>query len=262
MTWGGYFDWFTGLPVTDARAMRESAQLWACTAFLTKDTDGDGYVLAAVDECPVNALTADLAIRRPQSFQPATGTMVHWMSCDQVTRRVLQSGSVTVGSDTVTRLPNVAVPKAPAAVRIIAATALDFGDAPVAFPSAQHAGDSAVLLGASVNRETSPNANDGDDGISAPAQWTTGTVVPVQITVSTACKLDGWVDWARNNAWSGNVLDAQDQIASSLSLTAGVNTLKVSVPTQAVPGTTFARFRVSLGGCLAPDGPAPDGEAR
>ena len=34
----------------------------------------------------------------------------------------------------------------------------------------------------------------------------------------------------------------------------------VLVPPAAVPGITFARFRVSTGGCLQPFGPAPDGE--
>lgn len=274
-TWGGWFDWVNGVPATDERALRETPDLWAATLFLTADRDGAGTVLTpGIDECPSNILTADVAIRRPQSFLPAAGVGVEWMNCEQTTRRVLQAGRVTVGADTVVGIPDVAVPKAPAAVRLVVATQLDFGDAPAGYPvslaedGARHASDGAVFLGTGRTAETDGNhhasallAAEGDDGVSGPAQWTQGSVVTLTITVNAACRLDAWVDWARNNAWSsGEAADAKDQIAAALALTAGVNTLKVLVPDNAVPGVSFARFRVSLGGCLEPVGPAPDGE--
>lgn len=273
-TWGGWFDYVNGVPLTDARALRENANFWAATLFLTKDTDGAGNALMpGIDECPVNLLAADVAIRRPQLFKPAAGTGVEWMNCDQTTRRVLQSGRVTVGADTVVRLPDIAVPKAPAGVRLVAASQLDFGDAPQGYPvrlaenGARHAPDGLRVLGFTGNTETDGahhplalSSSEDDNGVVWPALWEQGSVIEMTISVNADCRLDAWVDWTQNKSWAGLPLDLRDQIAASLPLHAGTNTLKVLVPAQAVPGVTFARLRVSSGGCLAPTGPAPDGE--
>ena len=47
---------------------------------------------------------------------------------------------------------------------------------------------------------------------------------------------------------------------SSLPVVAGANTIKFSVPFSAASGTTYARFRLSTAGGLAPTGDAADGE--
>ena len=76
-TWGGWFDFVNGVPLTDLQALRETTNFWAVTLFLTKDTDGAGKALMpGIDECPANLLAADVAIRRPQFFKPAAGAGV------------------------------------------------------------------------------------------------------------------------------------------------------------------------------------------
>lgn len=272
-TWGGYFDWFTPASLTDPDAQIDIAGQWATSVTLVKDTDANGMALPDIDDSPLPALVADVAIRRAQAFLPATGTQVTWMNVDRDTNRVTQSGIDTVGARGFVRMPGVIVPRLPRKARLIAATSMDFGDAPAGYPvtlaedGARHATNTLLRLGSGRTLETDGThhataqlAAEGDNGVTGPAQWQANTVVTLTITVNAACRLDAWVDWARNGQWSGAPLDAKDQIAAALPLTAGANTLAIAVPNPVVPGASFARFRVSTGGCLAPTGPAPDGE--
>lgn len=63
----------------------------------------------ANDNCPNNSLTADVAIRRPQIFKPATGTLLNWSVRDAGTGNVLQSGQVAVQADDLVVIPQVVV---------------------------------------------------------------------------------------------------------------------------------------------------------
>lgn len=273
-TWGGYFDWFTPESLLDPDAQIDAIGQWATTVTLVKDTDAGGAAIPDIDDAPLPNLTADVAIRRTQFFRPATDTVVTWMNVDTGSHRVMQSGTDTVGGRGFVRMADVTVPRLPLKARLIAATQMDFGDAPAAYPvtlaqnGARHATDSALRLGATRNLETNgtPNATatlaaEGDDGVTGPALWRKESLVTLTITVSAACRLDAWVDWQRDGAWGGLLpTPAQDRIASALPLAAGANTLTIFVPTHAVEGGTVARFRVSLGGGLDPTGPAPEGE--
>lgn len=278
-TWGGSIDWSTAL--TGDTALYDLPGLWACTAALVNGTDADGQAVAPLDNSADESLTARVAIRRPQLFQPVAGTPVTWMNVLRPSHRVVQSGVVTVPASGLVQFPaapgaaaQLVIPRLPSSARIIAATEMDFGDAPAAYPvtlaqnGARHATDSVVRLGATRNLETEGTPHDtaqraaeNDDGVTGPALWSKESLVTLTITVNVACRLDAWVDWQRDGAWGGLLpLPAQDRIASALPLSAGANTLTLFVPLHAVPGSTVARFRVSLGGGLDPTGPAPEGE--
>ncbi|MGH8528401.1 MAG: Ig-like domain-containing protein, partial [Nevskiales bacterium] len=68
--------------------------------------------------------------------------------------------------------------------------------------------------------------------------------------------LDAWLDFNRDGDWN----DADERIFSGQAVVNGVNNLMAAVPLAAAAGTSFARFRLSSAGVLAPTGEAPDGE--
>ena len=142
----------------------------------------------------------------------------------------------------------------------------DYGDAPLPYPTrfddggAAHLDTSTIFLGAGVDTENdgSPSAaadGDTDDGVALSNGLISGITQTIDITASAASFLDAWIDFDGDGVWESN-----EQIFTSESLTAGVNTLSVSVPSDAV-SQTYARFRVSSDATgLAPGGIAADGE--
>ncbi len=153
-------------------------------------------------------------------------------------------------------------------------TQYDFGDAPAPYPTllaedgARHLIVPGVHLGALIDGDAdghpSPNATGDDstglsdeDGVVLPPALSIGQSVPIQITASTAGFIDAWVDFNADGDWA----DPGEQIFASTPVVAGVNNLTINVPADAVatPGT-FARFRFSTAGGLAPTGLAQDGE--
>ena len=158
-----------------------------------------------------------------------------------------------------------------ATVRINVVDALDYGDAPSSYPvlladdGARHA-TSSLRLGSDLDLESdgqpTPNADgDGvdDDGVlrisDLIAADGVATTASVEVTVSADSKLDAWIDFNGNGGWEAN-----EQIATSLDLTAGTNIVSFQVPGTATPGQTVSRFRVSSAGGLTPLGAATDGE--
>ncbi|WP_425618933.1 beta strand repeat-containing protein [Anatilimnocola sp. NA78] len=145
----------------------------------------------------------------------------------------------------------------------------DFGDAPLSYGIAQHyegATGTGPLLGTRDYESASqPNATatgddlagtDDEDGVT----FSSTTLVPrfestITLNASAAGIVDVWIDFNRNNTF-----DANERIANGLSVSAGVNTLDVSVPEGAISGTTYARFRISTAGSSLPTGLAADGE--
>ncbi|MBM3845920.1 MAG: hypothetical protein FJ405_06505, partial [Verrucomicrobia bacterium] len=104
-------------------------------------------------------------------------------------------------------------------------------DEPDGLPSARADGDdnqSAVL--------------DDEDGVRFVSPMHPGSNAVVEVTLSTPGFLNGWVDFGRDGGWTqqGDMLWGE-----GLSLTGGVHRLSFFVPANAVPGSTFARFRVS-----------------
>lgn len=95
-TWGGYHRW-------DSDNIADLPGGWSAVAWL------ESNAVFANDNSPNNSLTADLAIRRPQQFKPATGTLLNWSVRDTGTGNVLQSGQVTVQDDDLVVIPQIVV---------------------------------------------------------------------------------------------------------------------------------------------------------
>ena len=149
----------------------------------------------------------------------------------------------------------------------------DFGDAPdsygtvAASSGAQHTLGSGLRLGAAVDADADGQATanalgddtdaDGDDedGVSLAASLLAGLTASATVTASGSGLLDAWIDFNGSGTF-----DAGEQIAASLAVVAGSNTVSFTVPTVALAGTTYARFRLSSAGGLGPTGVAADGE--
>jgi hypothetical protein len=157
---------------------------------------------------------------------------------------------------------------------------LDYGDAPdsygtlLASNGARHAIVQGHHLGPVVDTEPDgqpspladgddlnpPGAPDDEDGVTLPPALTAGDPAAT-VTVDggpSGGMLDAWIDFdgsgvfdhPAEHLWSG----------TSQSLNPGPNNLTFAVPAGAVPGPTYARFRLSNNGGLPPTGFAPDGE--
>ena len=154
---------------------------------------------------------------------------------------------------------------------------LDFGDAPAPHPTAL--GDDGArhmpfgpTMGSGRDEEADgqPDAGAlGDDSIGAPndedgvtftstimvGQLSASVVVNVQ-NASSGAKLDAWIDFNGDGNWGGPT----EQIADSVTVANGDNTITFDVPGGTLIGSTYARFRLSTDGDLAPSGLASDGE--
>ena len=122
------------------------------------------------------------------------------------------------------------------------------------------AGAPKVFLGSGVSNELDgqPNVNatgDTDDGIAAFPALTIGTTQNISVT-STAggATLNYFFDFNHD----GDFTDAGEAFAATL--TTGTQSVPVTIPFNAIPGETLARFRISTAGGLSSTGPAADGE--
>jgi len=152
-------------------------------------------------------------------------------------------------------------------------SARDFGDAPASYGTllagngARHVLSSSLRLGASVDFEADgqPTANasgddstgtvDDEDGVVLPAGLIPGRPAAAIVTASGTGRLDAWIDFNRNG-----VFEASENVAANIPVVAGANNISFNVPAAASGGGTFARFRLSSAGGLAPTGQAADGE--
>jgi hypothetical protein len=151
--------------------------------------------------------------------------------------------------------------------------AADFGDAPAPYATllaangAQHAelGAESLRLGATITYEADgqPSANagadSGDDGVVFGEVRVGQLDAAVTVTVANApagAKLDGWIDFDGDGSWGG----AEERIFASVVVAEGVNTLTFDVPSGALSGETYARFRLSTAGGLGVTGVTADGE--
>lgn len=157
---------------------------------------------------------------------------------------------------------------------IAVASGLDFGDAPAPYPTrladdgARHQIVGNFFLGKTptdVDFDGQPTAladgddNDGtddEDGVVFNTSLVGGFGGTLTVTASASGRLDAWIDFNQDGDWN----DAGEQIFTSKLLNSGENVLTVNVPGTALPGATFARFRLSGSGNLRPTGPAADGE--
>jgi len=161
----------------------------------------------------------------------------------------------------------------------------DFGDAPdPSYPSllandgARHLLGSNVYLGSCVDAEadalqgssamgddTNVSApvfgtcavnGDDDDGVIFSNSPVIGDNIAITVGANAPCTLNAWIDWNGDGDWD----DVGEQIFADVALAAGSNNLNTLVPSGAVAGTTYARFRCSSDTGLAPTGLASDGE--
>ena len=150
---------------------------------------------------------------------------------------------------------------------------VDFGDAPAPYLTT-FAEDGArhVAIGPTLGttRDTeaggthSANADHDDtNGDSDEDGVTFGTIRVGQLDATAtvnvqggSARLDAWIDFNQDGSWGG----AWEQIADNVLVQTGDNTIEFDVPSWAVSGTTYARFRVSTVGNLAVGGEAEDGE--
>ena len=98
---------------------------------------------------------------------------------------------------------------------------------------------------------------DDEDGVVFNGPFIPGLTTSVTVTLNntaglTSAFLDGWIDWNADGDWT----DPGEQVFTSqiLGPASGSTNFNIAVPLNAVLGTTFARFRLSSSGGLAPTG--------
>lgn len=245
---------------------------------------------------PIPAHTTFAAIDGPADWTCAYDPFTGASGSAVCTTPLLPSGSVDQFHLTVHVAANTPVNATIAAAAIVSTTlpdsnvannnyfdsttalAYDYGDAPDSYQTlrvnagARHVG-AGPTLGSLRDLETNADgflkgigddlpgleigssSIDDEDGVVLPA-LTTGLSASVQVTASAAAQLDAFIDWNDD----GDFGDAGEKVFNSVSVAAGVNTLTIAVPSGAVPGNTFARFRLSMAGGLSFNGTASDGE--
>jgi len=169
--------------------------------------------------------------------------------------------------------------------QVVIGPPVDFGDAPdanyltlLASGGVSHVLGSSVYLGSCVDAEGDgqPTAaangddasagapvfgtcdGDGDeDGVTFKSSLLAGQTAKLQVEANAACTLSGWIDFNADGDWA----DAGETLFPiGQPLVAGTNNFIFAVPTGAVGGLTYARFRCTTAGVVPPAGPAPDGE--
>ncbi len=97
---------------------------------------------------------------------------------------------------------------------------------------------------------------DDEDGITGLTSIFTGLTSTITIVVSGGGGyVQAWIDWNSDGDWLGS----NEQIFNSY-LPDGTHTITVAVPSNAVVGQTFARFRINTLGNLSTTGEAKNGE--
>ena len=156
-----------------------------------------------------------------------------------------------------------------------AAGEYDFGDAPDTYGTTLSAGAAyheatGPTLGLSRDAESDglptvgatgddADGQDDENGVifeSAIVAGRTGLEVTVNVqNASSGAMLDAWIDFDGDGVFSES-----EQIADSVSVSEGDNTITFDAPEAAASGETYARFRLSSAGSLAATGSAADGE--
>ncbi len=97
------------------------------------------------------------------------------------------------------------------------------------------------------------SGNDDENGVTIPT-LIRGETADITLDVRGGGVVQAWIDFNGDMTWQ-----ATEEIFNAF-LPNGAHTISYSVSTSAMLGQTFARFRISNQGGLAPEGPALDGE--
>ena len=149
----------------------------------------------------------------------------------------------------------------------------DLGDAPAPYPTTLaangpiHPITTDFYLGAGVDTDLDgvpslgadgddADGSDDEDGVVFSGDLVAGRSVGAEVTVSGQGYLQGWIDFNGDGDW----VDVGEQVFNDVLLRPGTTRLTVPVPSNAVDGNTYARFRFSHESGLGFTGPAFDGE--
>lgn len=134
----------------------------------------------------------------------------------------------------------------------IEAPTTDFGRAPDSYSTSINANgarhnisEGILYLGDSVYGEPNAYADNGynnadDDGVNFVTDLSVGELALIEVEASSSGYLQGWIDFDRDGEF-----DADEQIFTDQVVSAGVQTLAITLPNWADEGSTWARFRVS-----------------
>jgi len=173
------------------------------------------------------------------------------------------------------------VPENNSSTHVTSLRGIDYGDAPDVgegpqwhFPTrlvddgARHGVVEGMALGDILDAEADGQPDVGasgddatgdpsdEDGINFLGDMQPCQTVPLEVRSSASGLLSGWVDFNSDGDWD----EVDDEILTDEPVAAGINSLMVSVPCGATPGSTYGRFRLSSGRGLSYVGLAPDGE--
>lgn len=95
--WGSWGGWHRA----DQENIIDNAGTWSVVAWL------ESGAVFTNDNCPESQLIADLAIRKPQNFKPATGKTIKWVEKDAGAGFILNAGTTFVQPDNLVVIPNV-----------------------------------------------------------------------------------------------------------------------------------------------------------
>ncbi len=139
---------------------------------------------------------------------------------------------------------------------------MDFGDAPLPYRSAldnngaRHVFDpnqdnqNLIYLGQTVDGENINTSSDmnidysdsSDDGVTLATDFAAGLTAQVIVNASQASNLYAWFDWNQDGTFSDD-----EKAIDKVNLSSGDNSILIDVPSDAVNGTSWARFRVTNG---------------
>ncbi|MCA9137595.1 MAG: hypothetical protein KDB00_12575, partial [Planctomycetales bacterium] len=163
---------------------------------------------------------------------------------------------------------------------IFVGTGFDYGDAPAPYTSSladggpRHQLDLSLSLGPQISADSDaelPNADSFDDGVTLPSVFQSGFSSNIGIYVRNTdaglltdnpVYVDAWFDWNQNGVFE--VQERQRFGTLGTGLTQLFNnvttTVQITVPPSALPGPTYARFRLSESPFTGPVGTASSGE--
>lgn len=152
-------------------------------------------------------------------------------------------------------------------------TNIDFGDAPDSYGTllkdngARHGlkDENTLYLGKGVDGESDgkplplsddeSDFNDDEDGVQFATNLQAGDTAVVMVEPSEAGIISAWLDSNQNG-----VFDADEQIITDKAVEAGKQPIYITVPEGSLPGSTWARFRLSSSVGMEPTGGVSDGE--